>query len=131
MGIAKNAALAHALVSLGSCNLADVFWINVDVILPSLCIPSLANTTGTMELGLAHYRGFQFVVSYVHENRCTDPANYQQSETYTHAGFLAIQVQRINNFETPQMLQKQPEVYKALNAFQKTCHTAGSLPEVD
>ena len=61
----------------------------------------------------------------------TLPTTYQKSETYTHAGFLAIQDQRIKNFEPPRMLQKKPdEVYKALNAFQKTRHTTSPFPKL-
>ena len=61
MGLSKNFALAHAFVSLGSKTLEDVSWLTVDDALPYLCIPSLDNPHDTMELGITHYRGVQFM----------------------------------------------------------------------
>ena len=108
MGLAKNSDLAHALVSLGSRNLADVSWICVEDVLPSLCIPSLHDATATMELGFTCYCGVQFIVFYVIETRCTGLANYQKSESYTHEGFLASQDQCMKIFKPSQLIQRKP-----------------------
>ena len=106
MRLAKSSALAHALVSLGSYTLEDVSWLTVDDVVPSLRIPSLDDATDTVDLGITHYRGVQFLVFYVNETRRTNPDNYQKSESYTYAGFISIQDQRMLNFELPRMLQK-------------------------
>ena len=101
--------------------------VNVDDVVPSLCIPPLDDATATVDLGITHFRGGQFLVFYVNEIRRTNLANYQMGESYTHDGFVAIQDQSMQNFEPPRMLQKKPdEVYKALTAFQKTRHTTQS-----
>ena len=62
IGLAKNSALAHALVSLGSHTLENVSWLTVDGLIPSLCIPSLDDATVTVDLGITHFHGVQFMV---------------------------------------------------------------------
>ena len=118
MGIAKNSALAHALVSLGSHTIADASWLTINDVLLSLLIPSLDDPTITMEIGTTHFRGVQFMVFYINETRQTNQDKCQKSEAYNHEGLLVIQDQRMWNFEPPKMLQKKPdEVTKAFNSF--------------
>ena len=57
MGLAKNPALEHALVSLGSQTVAGVSWLTVDDVVPSLLILSLDDPTATMGLGTTQFRG--------------------------------------------------------------------------
>ena len=99
MGLAKNSAHAHALVSLGSHTLEHISWLTVNDAVRSLQIPSLDDATATVDLGITHFRGLQFLVFYVNETRRTNLDNYQKSESYTHDGFIAIQDQRMRNFE--------------------------------
>ena len=131
MGLAKNSAFAHAIVSLESYTLEDVSWLTVADVAPSFRILSLDDATGTDDLAITHYRGVQFLVFYVTETRRTNPDNYQKSESYTHAGFISIQDQRMQNLEPRRMLQKRPdEVTKAVTAFQKTRHTTAPFPKL-
>ena len=76
MGLAKNSAHARALVSLGPHTLDNVSWLTVDRVVPSLCIPSLDNATATVDLGITHFHGVQFLVFYVNETQRTNLANY-------------------------------------------------------
>ena len=82
MDLAKNSAHAHALLSLGSHTLENVSWLTVNDVVPSLCIPSLDDSTTTVDLGITHFRGVQFLVFFVNEIQRTNLANYQKSASY-------------------------------------------------